>query len=631
MTICTKAAFVETLESIGILDQTQLAALRPVATNNGDPRALAGQLLRQGWLTAYQANQLLTGRADNLVLGQYVLLERLGAGGMGEVYKARHQRLDRIVALKVIRKDKVKDPVVLRRFRREIQAVAQLSHPNIVLAFDADEIDGTLFLSMEYVAGLDLATRVRRGGMLRVGQACEYIRQAALGLQHAHERSLVHRDIKPSNLIVTQVQANQAEAELFDFADRPVDFGLVKILDLGLALLRAAGDEEHSEQELTSHGLFVGTPDYVAPEQAADPHHADIRSDLYSLGCTFYFLLTGLVPFPGGSSFNKLMRHGTEEPMPVERLRPDIPATVGKIVSRLLAKNPELRHQQPRDLAADLQALLNADPRLLAGDSKPDWSSQSSWNQHGVWSRIRKVTNRKAVVASGLGLLLCSAIGISVLVSSPAASSPAKPGVKYVAPAPLAYVHRPTRTETVLATLKANGVPTLEGKWHIIGPFDNSNDRGFETIYPPEKEINFEKSYPGKKGRNLRWQEFTGFQLGTAIDLRRFEDNDFTCAYLYHAFDVKEPVELPLGLGSDDTLTVWLNGEQLLAKNVRRGVKPDEDCVTLYCKPGRNELLLKICNYQGAWGVYVMPAFPPALEKAFGTSLRRTFSGKFGK
>src|SRR5262249_27278959 len=188
-----------------------------------------------------------------------------------------------------------------------------------------------------------------------------------------------------------------------------------------------------------------------------------------------------------GRSFNSPMAHEPEERMRGERLRPDLPATVGKMVSRLLAKNPELRHQQPRELAADLQALLNADPRLLAGDSKPDWSSHYLADHHTIWSSIRKVTNRKAVVASGLGLLLCVAIGIGALIGNPAASSQPKPGVKHVAPERLAYVRRPTRTETILATLKANGLPTLEGKWYLIGPFDNSHDKGFETVYPPEK------------------------------------------------------------------------------------------------------------------------------------------------
>jgi hypothetical protein len=191
------------------------------------------------------------------------------------------------------------------------------------------------------------------------------------------------------------------------------------------------------------------------------------------------------------------------------------------------------------------------------------------------------------------------------------------------------YVRRPTRRETIVATLKANGLPTLEGPWHVIGPFDSDHhDSGFDKVYPPEKEIKLDKSYSGKKGRQVQWRPFPEFAVGSIVNLRRFEDNDFAVVYLYHAFEASEPVELPLGLGSDDTLTVWLNGEKLLGKKVHRATVPDDDRVTLRCKPGRNELLLKIVNHNGDWAVWVMPGLTADLAKTFGDALRRDFPEK---
>src|SRR5262249_31228812 len=237
-----------------------------------DVKALARDLIRREWLTVYQVNKLLQGRGQELFLGPYLLLQRLGEGGMGKIFKARHQRLRRIVALKVIRKERLDTPNALGRFYNEIRAVAQLAHPNIVRAYDADEVDGKHFFTMEYVEGTDLAQVLKKQGRLPVALACDYVRQAALGLQHAFERGLVHRDIKPGNWLVSTA-------------------GVVKIRDVGLA--RRCLDEEDENGPLTREGAVMGTVDYLAPEQARDSHAADVRSDLYSLGCTFYHLLTG--------------------------------------------------------------------------------------------------------------------------------------------------------------------------------------------------------------------------------------------------------------------------------------------------------------------------------------------------
>jgi tRNA A-37 threonylcarbamoyl transferase component Bud32 len=304
------AALGQALRDSRLLEPAQLQELTALQARYVEPRGLARELLQRDWLTAYQVNQLFQGRGHELTLGPYVLLERLGAGGMGQVFKARHVLMRRLVALKVIRKDHLADPEIVSRFHREIRAVAQLAHPNIVLAHDAGQVGDTHFLVMEYVEGTDLARLVKKHGPLPVARACAYVRQAALGLQHAHERGLVHRDIKPANLLLATAPGE----------------AVVKVLDLGLARLSHGG--EQTVGELTQEGAVMGTPDFIAPEQAEESRGVDIRADVYSLGCTLYYLLTGRVPFPGGTLLQKLRRHQNEQPAPVTTLRPEVPAQV---------------------------------------------------------------------------------------------------------------------------------------------------------------------------------------------------------------------------------------------------------------------------------------------------------------
>jgi CheY-like chemotaxis protein len=280
----------------------------------------------------------------------YEILAELGRGGMSVVYKARHIHMDRLVALKVINQEFVKEPDALRRFQQEVRAAAQLFHPNIVMAFDSGQVGTMHFLAMEYVIGIDLAKLVRQNGPLPVAQACNYMRQAALGLQHAHEKGLVHRDIKPSNLLVTGLTPGENTA--------PPPDAVVKILDMGLALLyRQQLGPTGAAAELTGEGKWMGTIDYMAPEQWKNAHRVDIRADLYSLGCTFYHLLTGQVPFPDEGFGEKMLKHYLEEPVPVEQLRADVPAPVGDVVRQLMAKQPEHRFQTPAELATTLQRL----------------------------------------------------------------------------------------------------------------------------------------------------------------------------------------------------------------------------------------------------------------------------------
>src|SRR5262249_5628293 len=255
-----------------------------------------------------------------------------GSGGMGRVYKAEHRLMERLVALKVINRNLTDNAAAVERFRREVKTAAKLSHPNIVTAFDAEQVGDWHFLVMEYVEGHSLDRIVQARGRLPIADACDYMRQAALGLQHAWERGMVHRDIKPHNLMLTPQ-------------------GLIKILDFGLARFLSEGKPITA---LTQFGVIMGTPDYIAPEQAQDSRTADIRADLYSLGCTFFYLLTGRVPFPEGSMLQKLMAQVTQEPTPLRVLREDAPTAVIAILARLMAKDPARRYQTPAEAAQAL-------------------------------------------------------------------------------------------------------------------------------------------------------------------------------------------------------------------------------------------------------------------------------------
>jgi serine/threonine protein kinase len=343
--------FLLALRASHLLSPQQVQSLPELpATDVGDSQSWVSGLVASGILTEYQAEQLLAGQGDVLVLGQYHILDRLGAGGMGQVYKAEHALMRRLVALKVIMPHLVRDASAVARFHGEVQVAAQLCHPNIVAAFDADEANGLHFLVMEYVEGIDLGQLVEENGPLPVALACEYVRQAALGLGHAHEHGLVHCDIKPSNLLLRQ------GVTLSGLAQPP----LIKILDFGLARLIGSPAAKATVLSLTGLGSnFAGTPDYMAPEQAHDYESADIRSDLYSLGCTFFYLLTAQVPYFGGTWSEKLLRHQFEETPELTHLRPDVPADVAALVQRLMAKEPAERFQTPAELADALFACLS--------------------------------------------------------------------------------------------------------------------------------------------------------------------------------------------------------------------------------------------------------------------------------
>jgi serine/threonine-protein kinase len=327
-----------------------------------DPEDLLAELQQRGWLTAYQADRLRRARPDELVLGPYVILDQLGEGGMGRVYKARETAGNRLVALKVIHHHHVSGGSdALVRFQREAKAAAALGHPNVVRVIDAGQARGRYYIAMELLEGSDLGELVKHQGRLPVNQACDYIRQACLGLQHIHERGLIHRDIKPSNLFVSAYDPGRQTRGLEPVL-RPTALGIVKILDLGLVRRNVAS----VNAALTREDMTLGTPDYIAPEQAKDSSRVDIRADLYGLGCTFYHLLTGQPPFPNGTALEKLIMHTMDYPAPVESLRPELPRTVGVIVRKLMAKAPAERYQTPLEVLQAVDAVTASTPRSRA-------------------------------------------------------------------------------------------------------------------------------------------------------------------------------------------------------------------------------------------------------------------------
>lgn len=379
MSVVSSGNLIDALRETSLLSRERFHEVVRLANGRcGEARPLAKQLVQRGWLTIYQINQILAGRATSLVIGPYHVLDRLGQGGLSSVYHARHSVHNWEVALKLIQPEVIANSEGRRQFLGEMEAMARLEHPNIVQFCDADEIGETFYYAMEYVEGTDLGKYVRLTGQLAVAEACDYIRQTALGLQHAHERNLVHRDIKPVNLYLTHpkpaVEDKYAVRKPEPTVKTP---GLVKILDWGLASLRSPRGRPGTEMvEHLAKGV-IGTADYLSPEQARNAEAVDIRGDIYSLGCTFYYLLTGQAPFPQGSLMHKLLQHQNAEPEAVESFREDVPWEVSLILKRMMAKQPERRFQTPAGVALALlpfsrQPSLMQTPRTLPRLKLPD-------------------------------------------------------------------------------------------------------------------------------------------------------------------------------------------------------------------------------------------------------------------
>lgn len=334
----TSAEFLVLVRKSGLIEDELLDAYWEYLTFQGvvpdSAKELAEKMVQDGVLTKLQASQLLQGKYRGfLVAGKYKLLELLGSGGMGSVLLCEHVLMGRLVALKILPINP-NEPGAVERFYREARAVAALDHPNIVRAYDMDRNDKVHFLVMEYVEGVSLHQLVKKHGPLDIRRAAHYIAQTAAGLEHAHQCGWVHRDIKPGNLLLNRQ-------------------GTVKILDMGLARFF---EERYDVTRRYEENAVIGTADYISPEQATTPHEVDIRSDIYSLGATFYFLLTGRAPFEEGTVAQKLLWHQVRKPPAIRSLRPDVPAEMEAVVEKMMAKSRLERFQTPKEVIGALSA-----------------------------------------------------------------------------------------------------------------------------------------------------------------------------------------------------------------------------------------------------------------------------------
>ena len=332
------------LQASRILTDRQFDEVRAKVLDGTFPReseALADRVVAEQFLTRFQADHLLRNKAHGLVVGRYVVLEPIGAGAKGRVYKAEHRLMGRLVALKVIAPRIATKASTIARFHREMKLVGRLDHPNVIRAFDADQLGKLLYLVMEFVPGRSLDFHLLERGPLPPEEVLDYAAQAALGLDHAHSRGIVHRDVKPSNLLLDED-------------------GRIKVLDLGLGALMEA--DSHASFA-TANGAAVGTPNYMSPEQAIG-READGRSDLFSLGCTMYHLLTGQLPFPAETILEQLERRIRGGPVPITDVRPDLSPDLVRVLDRLLARKPEDRYQTGTEAAEAIRGvLLPAQPR----------------------------------------------------------------------------------------------------------------------------------------------------------------------------------------------------------------------------------------------------------------------------
>jgi len=378
MLICmspTIDEYVQQITELGLLTADQMAKFRKGLPSDKPPRSAkeyARELIRQNLLTEFQAKSIYRGSSKNLVFGDYLILEKIGEGGMGQVYKSRDRRNDRLVAFKVLSTSAVKSSKLVKRFQQEIDVASRLDHSNIVKMYEGGKLNKVRFMAMEYVKGIDLLSFIKdRNRRLDVGKAVDYVLQAARGLEYAHRQGIIHRDIKPSNLLLDENRT-------------------IKILDMGLARVVSDDEDDDEDNRLTVAGQMLGTARFMSPEQIEDSRTADLRSDIYSLGCTLYFLLRRKAPYRGDTMAHIMIAHMTEPIPSICKKREDVPEVIERIFERMVAKQPDDRYQSMPELIADLEKSMGLRPADASDDAEtpaavtepsvrpPDESDQST-------------------------------------------------------------------------------------------------------------------------------------------------------------------------------------------------------------------------------------------------------------
>ncbi len=442
------------LTSSGLLSPEKVSELLSRASQQGDS-ADVGQVLDElqnsGRLTPFQCEAIRRGQAADLILGNYVLMDRLGHGGMGQVFRAWHRKMKRTVALKTLRPETMNSEKAVERFRREVETAARLAHPNIVTAHDADESRGVYFLVMEHVDGSDLADHIRLHGPASVAQAADWVLQAARGLHHAHQHGIIHRDIKPGNLLLGSD-------------------GAVKVLDMGLARLEERLAEEGAVEGLTQTGDVLGTLDYMAPEQAEDTAHADARADIYSLGCTLFYLLTGRAVYGGHTAVKKILAH-REQPVPsLASERRVVPEQIDALFRRMVAKNPADRPASMAEVIAELEPFVAAASTANEGTATFHGPLPKNMGKAAARSSRRNVVAGAVAVAVAMVFLA----GMAFLLA------PTPDGAQ------LAEQDKPELTAEVVESDRPAKVTDTDGRWAgwpsdapapAIAPFDADQAR----------------------------------------------------------------------------------------------------------------------------------------------------------
>jgi serine/threonine protein kinase len=379
-----------------------------------DVGRFANWLVDKGRLTDYQAGLLLQGKWDRHFLNEYKVLERIGKGRMAGVYKAVH-RLGQIVAIKVLPPSRAKDPTILARFQREARLAARLDHRNVVHTFEIGEDDGLHFLVMEHLEGQTLQEIIRRQRKLEPGVVVPVIHQALVGLQYLHEAGIVHRDLNPANLMLAGIGEHAAPGQIAQ--------AKVKILDIGTGrALFDEGSPEGGPITLTEPGALLGEPDYIAPEQARDAHTADIRADIYSLGCTLYHAIAGQPPFADDNLVRKIVRHATEPARPLKSFNPQTPEALQAVVDRMMAKDPALRYSTPVQVAQELQVCVQgAGPRRRTSAENPQLRAYLDW------VRAKDAAAAPPVPAAPAPVPIAMPVAAPVPLATPVNPAPAAP------------------------------------------------------------------------------------------------------------------------------------------------------------------------------------------------------------